>query len=50
MFTIETPVFSLDLLFSTLYFKNKKLVLAFLMLSQALQTYLLLEICDCLEN
>lgn len=47
MFTIETPVFSFDLLFC---FKNKKLVLAFLMLSQALQTYLLLEICDCLEN
>lgn len=46
MLTIETFIFSFDLLFSSVYLKNEKLLVVVLMLSQALQAYLLLEVCD----
>lgn len=48
MFTIETFTYSSDLLFSSVYLKNEKLLVVILMLSQALQAYLLLEVCNCL--
>lgn len=35
MFTLETFIYSFDLLFSSVYLKNEKLVLVVLMLSQA---------------